>query len=187
MGKMYSCHYFIDERGLRNSPVPLNPNEDFSRVSGSLSRVNYQQMIIQSLIFPNSNNSTQTKISMQVTPRHSTVFGTSGFMAQNNFALTVTANEDGALPKASHEVLPQLIIKDAKQCAKMGGVWKNNAYSFDNVLYAFLTLFQVASAEGWTDTLYATMDSFVKYSFLFLAILCSGFFPRKFLKKRYGY
>lgn len=173
MGRMYSCHYFIDERGLRNSPVPLNPNEDFAKVSGSLSHQNYQQMIIQSLIFPNSYNSTQTMISMQATPKYSSGFGTSRFMTHNNIDLTISPNEARGLPTGSHEVLPQLIIKDAKQCAKMGGVWKNHAYNFDNVLFAFLTLFQVATAEGWTDTLYATMDSFENFSFFWICFcLC---------------
>ena len=40
------------------------------------------------------------------------------------------------------------------------GGWESNPNfgftSFDNILWAWLTIFQCVSLEGWTDTMYAT-------------------------------
>eukprot|EP01060_Flectonema_neradi_P001809 TRINITY_DN11124_c0_g1_i1.p1 TRINITY_DN11124_c0_g1~~TRINITY_DN11124_c0_g1_i1.p1 ORF type:complete len:1834 (+),score=281.60 TRINITY_DN11124_c0_g1_i1:78-5579(+) len=37
--------------------------------------------------------------------------------------------------------------------------WKANDANFDNILHAFLTLFEMSSLEGWVDIMYLGMDS----------------------------
>jgi uncharacterized membrane protein affecting hemolysin expression len=65
------------------------------------------------------------------------MIGGSGRLGNYNY------NHDNDLiarASSSQEVLPQLVIDDVKKCEKMGGVWRNHAYNFDNVLYGFLLL-----------------------------------------------
>ncbi|XP_069544532.1 LOW QUALITY PROTEIN: voltage-dependent T-type calcium channel subunit alpha-1I-like [Brachyistius frenatus] len=45
------------------------------------------------------------------------------------------------------------------------------ATNFDNIGYAWLTIFQVVSLEGWTDVMYMVMDSHSFWSFLFFVLV----------------
>jgi len=40
-----------------------------------------------------------------------------------------------------------------------GGDWNNVDANFDNVIIAFLTLFQMMTTEGWTDVMWNSIDS----------------------------
>ena len=35
--------------------------------------------------------------------------------------------------------------------------------NFDNIFYAFLTIFQCITLEGWTDIMYMNQDAYSKY------------------------
>jgi hypothetical protein len=50
--------------------------------------------------------------------------------------------------------------------------------SFDNILWAWLTIFQVVSQEGWTDVLYATQDAVGDWVWVYylLLLLLGSFF-----------
>merc|ERR1711871_1791676 len=43
-------------------------------------------------------------------------------------------------------------------CKKLGGLWDNPPYNFDNVFQAFKALFIVSTLEGWIDVMHAGMD-----------------------------
>ena len=44
-------------------------------------------------------------------------------------------------------------------CLDAGYTWRNNPANFDNIGRAFLTLFQVASLEGWPTIMYLSVDA----------------------------
>lgn len=44
-------------------------------------------------------------------------------------------------------------------CINYGGVWKNENYSFDNVLVAMLTLFEMSTTEGWVAVMWSGVDA----------------------------
>ena len=50
-------------------------------------------------------------------------------------------------------------IKTSKDCLNYGGVWMNKDYHFDNIQAAILTLFEMASTEGWVRVMNAGIDS----------------------------
>jgi hypothetical protein len=44
------------------------------------------------------------------------------------------------------------------ECMDYGGSWVNNRLNFDNILYAIVTLFVIASTEGWIDMMWQGVD-----------------------------
>lgn len=44
-------------------------------------------------------------------------------------------------------------------CERMGGEWSRYLVHFDNVAYAYLALFQVATFEGWMEVMEASTDA----------------------------
>jgi len=57
------------------------------------------------------------------------------------------------------------LIKDAAACVEQGGRWEETlSQSFDNVLKAMLTLFEISTTEGWADVMYAACDSVDQYT-----------------------
>lgn len=44
-------------------------------------------------------------------------------------------------------------------CLSMGGEWISDRANFNNVFYAALTLFQMATTEGWTNVMYNGIDA----------------------------
>lgn len=44
-------------------------------------------------------------------------------------------------------------------CMDHGGNWINNDYNFDNIFNAFVTLYVLASTEGWIDMMWNGVDS----------------------------
>ena len=49
-------------------------------------------------------------------------------------------------------------MDDASQCFRARGEWKTLNQNFDNVLNGMITLFSVATLEGWPDLMYAYTD-----------------------------
>jgi hypothetical protein len=43
------------------------------------------------------------------------------------------------------------LINREQDCYDYGGNWINEDYNFDNVLNAMVTLFVIATTEGWID------------------------------------
>ena len=52
----------------------------------------------------------------------------------------------------------QLIIT-SKDCMNYGGLWKNTDYHFDNISAAILTLFEMATTEGWVKVMNSGIDA----------------------------
>jgi hypothetical protein len=50
------------------------------------------------------------------------------------------------------------VFHDKKQCLMSGGEWNNQDHNFDNVGTGMITLFVVASLEGWPDIMFYTLD-----------------------------
>lgn len=48
---------------------------------------------------------------------------------------------------------------DMHECFDVGGSWVNKDYNFDNVLNAMITLFILATTEGWIDLMSSGVDS----------------------------
>lgn len=47
--------------------------------------------------------------------------------------------------------------------------------SFDNIAWAWLTIFQCITQEGWTDVMYAMQDAVSPWVFIyFLALIITG-------------
>jgi hypothetical protein len=44
-------------------------------------------------------------------------------------------------------------------CMNMGGVWTNESYGFDNTAMAIMTLFEMATSEGWVDVMWSGVDA----------------------------
>jgi hypothetical protein len=44
-------------------------------------------------------------------------------------------------------------------CLRAGGEWLKKRNTFDNVLYAALSLFQISTTEGWVDMMQAGVDA----------------------------
>ena len=42
-------------------------------------------------------------------------------------------------------------------CLNSGGEWSKREASFDNILYAIKTLFQMSSTSGWTDVMFTAV------------------------------
>lgn len=41
----------------------------------------------------------------------------------------------------------------------MGGLWVNNDNNFDHISSALLTIFELLTAEGWTQVMYSGIDA----------------------------
>lgn len=50
------------------------------------------------------------------------------------------------------------LTEHAALCGEQGGRWLNLDRNFDNVFNAILTLFEIATTEGWVDSMYAGVD-----------------------------
>jgi hypothetical protein len=63
-------------------------------------------------------------------------------------------------------------------CLQLGANPFNNVVNFDNILYSFLTIFQIMTMQGWNHVMYAVMDSFSIWCVLWflLLILVGPFF-----------
>lgn len=44
-------------------------------------------------------------------------------------------------------------------CERLHGSWDRPLIHFDNTLYAYLALFQVATFEGWMEVMEASIDA----------------------------
>jgi len=44
-------------------------------------------------------------------------------------------------------------------CLSAGGEWLKKRNTFDNVLYAALSLYQISTTEGWVDMMQAGVDA----------------------------
>lgn len=50
-------------------------------------------------------------------------------------------------------------VVDKLDCTNFGGIWHNSNYSFDNVLKAMLTLFEMSTTEGWVSVMWSGVDA----------------------------
>jgi hypothetical protein len=50
-------------------------------------------------------------------------------------------------------------INDKSDCFNLGGEWVNQDHNFDNIFFAVKTLFEMSSTEGWTDVMWAGVDT----------------------------
>ena len=58
-------------------------------------------------------------------------------------------------------------------CERLGGEWSRNLIHFDNVFFAYLALFQVATFEGWMEVMIDSIDAPLSVSSLLLfAVHC---------------
>lgn len=74
------------------------------------------------------------------------------------------------------EHLPELFIKQLNcnntsftkwHCLSSGGEWLGDKSNFNNIFYAALALFQMATTEGWVDVMQNGIDSTqIDYSYL---------------------
>jgi hypothetical protein len=44
-------------------------------------------------------------------------------------------------------------IEDRNDCVNLGGEWVNKDSNFDNVANSMITLFEMATTEGWIDVM----------------------------------
>lgn len=51
-------------------------------------------------------------------------------------------------------------IKGQTECESMGYTWSSLPYNYDNIFEALLTLFVVASQEGWPDHMFIAVDAY---------------------------
>ncbi|XP_067130873.1 sodium channel protein 1 brain-like [Centruroides vittatus] len=84
--------------------------------------------------------------------------------------------------------LSHLEVKNHNECIALNFTWKNSKINFDNVGNAYLALFQVASFEGWTETIADATDStdidqqpfdeanFLAYLYFVIFIIFGSFF-----------
>ncbi|XP_061925806.1 sodium channel, voltage-gated, type I-like, alpha isoform X1 [Entelurus aequoreus] len=66
------------------------------------------------------------------------------------------------LNRSTDENFPPWEVKNKTQCLGLGkeaARWKNVKINFDNVGMGYLALLQVATFKGWTDIMYAAVDS----------------------------
>jgi hypothetical protein len=56
------------------------------------------------------------------------------------------------------EIDPSLII-NRQDCLNIGGEWRNKDAHFDNILNAMMTLFELATTEGWIQIMYSGIDA----------------------------
>ncbi|KAM3607372.1 uncharacterized protein V6R79_006523 [Siganus canaliculatus] len=64
--------------------------------------------------------------------------------------------------RTSETPMPTSIVKNKNDCINLGNEtarWKNLKVNFDNVGFGYLALLQVATFKGWTDIMYAAVDS----------------------------
>ncbi|KAM9343613.1 LOW QUALITY PROTEIN: sodium channel, voltage-gated, type I-like, alpha [Pholidichthys leucotaenia] len=64
--------------------------------------------------------------------------------------------------KTTDKPFLETVVKNKTQCNTMGNEtarWKNLKVNFDNVGMGYLALLQVATFKGWTDIMYAAVDS----------------------------
>ena len=52
------------------------------------------------------------------------------------------------------------LIDTREDCFDVGGDWINEDFNFDNIANAMVTLFAVASTEGWPDLMWTGVDSY---------------------------
>ena len=45
------------------------------------------------------------------------------------------------------------------ECINTGGLWVSRPYSFDNIAYAMLTLFEMSTTEGWVAVMWSGVDA----------------------------
>lgn len=58
----------------------------------------------------------------------------------------------------------EALMGDAARCVELGHRWLRMNNNFDSVGSAMVTLFSIATTEGWVDTMYAGVDSRGPYS-----------------------
>ncbi len=63
-------------------------------------------------------------------------------------------------------------------CLRLGDNPFNNVANFDNILFSFLTIFQIMTLQGWNHVMYAILDSFSIWSVLWFhpLVLIGPFF-----------
>jgi len=80
------------------------------------------------------------------------ILGTQLFMGQ--FYFCDLADGSGACESPRDGCL----IKDKAQCLAEGNDWRNQEYNFDHLGRAFMTLFVLASIDGWVEIMYNGVD-----------------------------
>ncbi len=78
------------------------------------------------------------------------IIGVNTFMGRFYKCIDVNTGE-----KFSHEIIPNRSVCDNEA----GASWNNSRITFDNVGFAYLALFQVATFKGWIDIMNDAIDS----------------------------
>jgi len=69
----------------------------------------------------------------------------------------------------------QLLCNEQQECLRISPPPNSGVTNFDNILYAFINIFQVMTLEGWTDVLYALQDSLSFQVWIyFVVLICIG-------------
>ena len=65
------------------------------------------------------------------------------------------------VPRASepHVSRPPPTVRNESDCRQAGGRWANHRYNFDNLGQALLSLFVMASKDGWVQIMYQGIDA----------------------------
>lgn len=53
----------------------------------------------------------------------------------------------------------EMDVVTRRDCLNYGGDWGNTPYSFDNILFAMLTLFEMSTTEGWVAVMWSGVDA----------------------------
>ena len=84
--------------------------------------------------------------------------------AQVKFYYCEFASAPGHLfagPRASeaHVSRAPPTVRNESECRQAGGKWANHRYNFDNLGQALLSLFVMASKDGWVQIMYQGIDA----------------------------
>ena len=66
---------------------------------------------------------------------------------------------DNTYPASLNDALNNGLIITNYDCLNFGGIWMNQDQTFDNIIEAILTLFQISTTEGWTEVMYQGINS----------------------------
>ncbi len=112
------------------------------------------------------------------------IIGVNYFMGRFFKCIDVETGE-----KFSHEIIPNKTVCLAEE----GASWENSRINFDNVLRAYLSLFQIATFKGWTQIMDDAVDSVKQndqphrevniymYIYFVFFIVCGSFFTLNLL------
>jgi hypothetical protein len=117
------------------------------------------------------------------------ILGTNLFKGAYHFCSSGAVNDNQyEVVHATNDTASAQPILNWKQCVDAGYTWQQREYSFDNVLAGLLTLFEVATLEGWPWIMNAGLDAAVRpglaskpmqnpnYAWFFVAFIIVGTF-----------